>query len=83
MAHFAELDAANFVTQIVVVNNDTVENLSFPESEPIGIDFLNNLFGEVRNWKQASYNGNFRAKWPGIGYKYDPELDEFVPPETV
>jgi len=59
MAHFAQLDENNVVTQV--------------------IGFCQRLFGG--NWKQTSYNHNFRKRYAGIGYTYNAELDAFVPPK--
>ena len=78
MAHFARLEN-NIVQQVIVVNNEVLENKSFPESEPIGIAFCKSLYGADTNWLQTSYNGNFRGKFAGGGSIYDPELDEFDP----
>lgn len=78
MAHFALLDENNVVIDVQVVHNNEVNNLPFPESEPLGIAFLNNLYNEVRNWKQTSYNRNFRTNYAMIGGTYDPELDIFT-----
>lgn len=72
MAHFAQLDENNIVTNILVVNNDDVQNLEFPESEPLGAAFLQNMFPGT-NWKQTSYNNNFRFRYAGIGYEFHPE----------
>ena len=44
-----------------------------------GIAFCQSLFGGT--WKQTSYNANFRKHYAGIGYKYDAQLDAFVPPK--
>ena len=77
MAHFAQLDSENTVTQVIVVNNETLNNLEFPESEPLGIQFCQMLFGVDTIWKQTSYNNNFRGKFAGIGNKYDPQEDSF------
>lgn len=83
MAHFAQLDANNVVLDVIVVNNSVVEDLSFPESEPIGVAFCQSLYGIDTVWKQTSYNGNFRGRYAGIGYTYDPATDEFVlPPDS-
>lgn len=79
MAHFAKLDEINTIIDVVVVNNDVIENLPFPESEPIGVAFCQNLFGG--NWKQTSYNRSFRKNYAGIGGSYDPGLDAFIPPK--
>lgn len=79
MAHFAQLDENNFVLQVVVVSNDVVQNLPFPESEPLGVAFCQSLYGENTNWKQTSYNDNFRSTYAGIGFFYDSQEDKFVP----
>jgi phage shock protein PspC (stress-responsive transcriptional regulator) len=31
---------------------------------------------------RTSYNGNIRGVYAGIGYRYDEQLDVFVPPEA-
>lgn len=81
MAHFAKLDENNVVVDVNVVNNDDIGNLPFPESEKVGIDFLTAWSGGYSNWKQTSYNANFRKNHAGIGYTYKPEIDAFVPPK--
>lgn len=81
MAHFAKLDDQNFVIDVNVVNNDTIDNLSFPESEPVGVEFLTQWSGGYTHWKQTSYNANFRKNYAGIGYTYDAALDAFIPPK--
>ena len=79
MAHFAKIEN-NIVTQVTVVHNDVLENKDFPESEPLGQEFLASL-GLEGEWKQTSYNANFRGVYAGIGYSYDSENDVFVAPE--
>ena len=34
-------------------------------------------------WVQTSYNANIRKNYAGIGYKYDADLDAFVPPQPA
>lgn len=80
MAHFAKLDENNVVLEVIVVNNDVLQNLPFPESEPIGVAFCQSLFGADTVWKQTSYNNNFRGRYAGIGFLYDPVGDLFVNP---
>lgn len=80
MAHFAKLNFSNTVEQIVVVSNSDCGGGDFPQSEPIGQLFCETLFGQG-NWKQASYNGNFRKRYCGIGFRYDEQLDAFIPPQ--
>ena len=81
MANFAQLDENYIVLQVNVVNNETINDLPFPESEPVGVAFLQSLFGSTTIWKQTSYNANFRKNYAGIGYTYDPVLDAFIPPQ--
>ncbi len=82
MAHFARLDSDNVVLEVLVVSNDALGNLPFPESEPVGVEFMRSLFPGT-NWKQTSYNASFRGCYAGIGYTYNAESDEFIPPEIV
>lgn len=72
MAHFAQIDGTNTVIQVVVVSNDAIGNLSFPDSEPVGIAFCQSLFGADTAWAQTSYNANFRYNYAGIGFTFDP-----------
>lgn len=81
MAHFAKLDENNIVLEVNVVSNQTIDNLSFPDSEPIGVAFLTEWSGGYTNWKQTSYNNNFRVRYAGVGYVYDLTLDAFIPPK--
>ena len=83
MAHFAQLDANNVVTEVIVINNAVVEDLPFPESEPLGVAFCQSLYGADTVWKQTSYNANFRGEYAGVGYTYNAELDAFVAPNPV
>jgi hypothetical protein len=80
MAHFAKLDENNIVLEVVVLNNAVVQDLSFPESEPLGVAFLHSLYGDNAVWKQTSYNNNFRGHYAGIGYIYDFVNDVFIDP---
>ena len=78
MAHFAKIENG-IVTEVIVVNNEALGNLNFPSSEPIGIAFLQSLYGSNTTWKETSYNGNFRGQYAGVGMKYDPATDKFLP----
>ena len=70
MAHFAQLDDKNNVTQVIVVSNDDIKDPSGKEIESIGIAFCQKLLGSDTNWKQTSYNNNLRGNYAGIGYTY-------------
>lgn len=81
MAHFAKLDSNNVVEQVIVVSNDDTSDANGNEVEEIGVAFCKKLFGADTNWKQTSYNNNFRVRYAGIGYTYDETLDAFIPPQ--
>jgi len=67
MAHFAEIDENNIVTQVVVVH-DSEEHL-WPVAPFTGA------------WIQCSYNWNIRKNYPGPGYTYDEQRDAFIAPQ--
>lgn len=70
MAHWAELDDNNFVLRVTVGNNDEPDE---------GYQWLiDNLGGR---WIKTSYNANIRKNFAGVGYKYDEQLDAFIPPK--
>jgi len=75
MAHFAKIENG-LVAQIIVVHNDVV-GTEFPASEPIGQTFIASL-GLDGEWKQTSFNGNFRKQYASVGSIYDATADQFV-----
>jgi hypothetical protein len=76
MAHFARIDSG-IVREVIVIDNDDCGGGEFPESEPIGQAFIASI-GLEGEWRQTSYNGNFRGTYAGIGYTFDG--DEFIAP---
>lgn len=82
MAHFAQIDESNIVTQVLVVGND---------QEHRGQDFLANDLGLGGTWIKTSYNTHggvhseggtpLRKNYAGIGYTYDAGRDAFIPPK--
>ena len=79
MAHFAQIDQNNMVTQVIVVNNAECQ-VNGVESEAAGIAFCRSLFGANTSWVQTSYNANKRKNFAGIGHTYDATRDAFIPP---
>jgi len=81
MAYFAKLEN-NIVTQVISVSNDVCgePTLDFPDTCAAGRAFIANTLKLEGDWKQTSYNNNFRGRYAGIGYTYDPVADEFVAP---
>jgi hypothetical protein len=80
MAHFAKLNKDNLVTEVHVVNNNDLLQDGV-ESEAKGIQFLVDWSGGYTNWKQTSYNGNFRKNYAGVGWTYDSNRDAFISPQ--
>jgi len=83
MAHFAELDNNNTVTRVVVVGNDVAtaagplgENDMHVDGETWCINFF-----KGGNWKQTSYNNNFRKQYAGKGFTFDAAKDKFISPK--
>jgi len=74
MAHYAFLDENNIVTEVIVGKDETelIDGLH-PEI----------WYGNFRNQvcKRTSYNNNYRKNYAGIGYKFDEQLDAFIPPK--
>ncbi len=82
MAHFAQIDENNIVTQVLVVSDQDASN---------GQDFLANTLGLGGTWIQTSYNTvggvhtnggtPLRKNYAGVGYIYDSGRDAFIPPK--
>ena len=70
MAHYVFLNEQNIVTEVIVGRD---------ENE--GVDWEAH-YAAVRGQRcvRTSYNGNIRGVYAGIGYRYDEQLDVFVPP---
>lgn len=76
MAHFAQIDENNIVTQVLVIEQDVIDT---------------GLFGEPSSFVQTSYNTQggehklggtpLRKNYAGIGYTYDATRDAFIPPK--
>ena len=83
MAHFAELDGNNIVKRVVVVGND-IETAGGPlgdnDMHVDGETWCVNFF-KGGNWKQTSYNNNFRKQYCGKGYTFDSAKDKFLCPQ--
>ena len=90
MAHYAQIDSNNIVTQVIVVADADTADAQGNHMESIGIAFCQRLIGG--NWKQTSYNTQggthtnggtpFRGNYAGIGYTYDPTNDVFYPSQS-
>jgi hypothetical protein len=74
MSHWAELDNANKVIQVLVGNNND------PNGDEGYQWLLDNLGG---TWVKTSYNGNIRYNYAGVSYSYDPDADAFIAPRPA
>ena len=59
MAYFAQINEDSVVTEVIAVSNETLDYLPYPESEPVGQEFIASL-GLTGLFLQTSYNNNFR-----------------------
>ena len=87
MAHYAELkektdptgftaDTHLIVERVIVVDNAHVES----DEHVSGENWCSTFFGGG-NWKQTSYNANFRKKYAGKGDRYDSSKNKFIGPQ--
>jgi len=79
MAHFAELNNANVVLRVVVVDNKDTADANGVEKEYIGQAHLEKVLGGT--WKQTSYNSKIRGNYAAKGYTYFVDQDLFMPPK--
>ena len=80
MGHFALVNNG-IVDNVISIANEALNNLAFPESEPVGVAFIATipeLNTELGTWWECSYNNNFRGCYPGLGYGFDGV--DFIPP---
>ena len=68
MAHFAQLDDTNTVTQVIVIGNDVAI------TEEAGQAFIAETLKLGGVWKQTSYNTR---------YVYEYEFDDSEPPQVI
>lgn len=72
MAHYAFLDAANRVTEVIVGKDEDDLTRDWEL-------FYGTFRGQV--CKRTSYHGTIRKNYAGIGYTYDRVRDAFIAPQ--
>jgi hypothetical protein len=83
MAHFAKVIDGR-VVRVHVLANDVITDDEGVEHEEWGQEFLAALHGyEPEELVQCSYNASFRGVYPGVGFTYDADLDEFLTPVSA
>ena len=83
MAHFAELNNSNEVLRVIVVSNEDVDANGgdlHADAETFVASIVPHENGG-NQWKQTSYNSNFRKQYAGIGYTYSSSKNKFISPK--
>lgn len=75
MAHFALVQDGR-VLDVIVIDNKDCGGGDFPDSEPVGQEFIASL-GYAGTWLQTSYNRSFRGWYATPEGFYDEEGDAF------
>ena len=89
MAHYAILDTNSVVTDVIVGRNEDEVVDGISDWEAYYAHVLGIPAEQVKRTSYNTLNGEhreggtpFRGNYAGVGYTYDPALDEFVaPPE--
>ena len=89
MAHFARIDENNIVTEVLVVSNMYEHRGEDYLANDLGLGgrwiktSFNSVGGKKRNpeTNEITDEPGLRKNYAGIGYKYDEELDAFIPPK--
>lgn len=79
MANFAKLKN-NIVIEVIVIDNQVLLDENGNENEELGRIYCSNIDMKY-DWRQTSYNSNFRKHYAAVGYRYDETLDAFIPPK--
>ena len=84
MAHYAFLDENNIVTEVItgvdenIIQTDT-DGTQVGGTSEAWEEFYGNFRGQT--CKRTSYNNNYRGRFAGIGFTYDPVNDIFIAPQ--
>lgn len=86
MAHFVKVTDDNYISEAIVIANSDINDLPYPESEPVGQAYIADVLLLDGEWLQTSYNNNFRVRYASVGMVYNPTLDAFefapIPPQV-
>jgi len=80
MAHFAKIGLNYKVLEVLVINDKQLKDENGNEVEQLGIDFLEEST-RYPYWVQTAYSSTIRKNYAGVGFKYDEDLDAFIPPK--
>lgn len=82
MAHFAQIDSNNIVTQVLVIEQDVIDTGHFGDPASF-IQTSYNTRGGVHYGADGQPDGGvaLRKNYAGIGFTYDRQRDAFIPPK--
>ncbi len=85
MAHYAKIDSSSEVVQVIKIENSEIINSDGIINPWEGVFILQqgekNIGENISQWVQTSYKGSIRKNYAGLGYRYDEDLDAFIPPK--
>lgn len=82
MAHFAQIDENNIVTQVLVIDQETINTGHFGDPSTFVQTSYNTRGGVHYGQDGQPDNGvALRKNYAGIGYIYDPQRDAFYSPQ--
>jgi hypothetical protein len=82
MAHFAQIDENNIVTQVLVIDQETINTGHFGDPSTFVQTSYNTRGGVHYGQDGQPDNGvALRKNYAGIGYIYDSQLDAFYAPQ--
>jgi hypothetical protein len=81
MGNFAKIENG-IVTEVIGISNNVLgePTLTFPDTDGAGRAFIANTLKLEGEWRQTSYSASFRGTYAGVGYTYDPDLEQFIAP---
>jgi hypothetical protein len=88
MAHYALINSDNIVVQVITGVDENITQTDLDGTQVGGSSEAWEQFYASQpqfaglTCKRTSYNGNIRANYAGVGYKYDKDFDVFIPPQT-
>ena len=82
MAHYAFLDMANVVTEVIVGRNEGDTNTNWElEYQDIRKQVCKRTSYNTHGGVHSNGETPFRKNYAGIGYSYDSSRDAFIPPK--
>ncbi len=87
MAHYALINSDNIVVQVITGVDENIIQTDSDGTQVGGTSEAWEQFYAAQpqfdglTCKRTSYNGNIRANFAGIGYKYDKEFNVFIAPQ--